>query len=1021
MSRTRPFFALLLAFGSAAYAQLPVPTTSGGPNSPSLQLPGSLTISAAEAPPAHAAGMPSGNIQFTVNGNPLGTAPLAAIPTTENFLAPPVTNIFGYYPFGLFTQPSTTSGYSALGMLDWYPISTYTYAPEVRIFSGQGASLFGTAHLYQIGDSNLGFGFVDANAVADFTHDGNQDVLLHGFNGTSNEFYVLPGTAGGGYAATGIISTDNSNLTCACSNPTETITVDDFNGDGYPDVAYAANLSGTTNPIGVALNAGAAGPGTFKTFIAAPALSDGVSGDTYQAAAVTSGHLTSSGHADLVVAGAFYSPTSGSTVPGNIAVFLGNGDGTFGAPVTYAAGNMPIAVATADLRNNGITDVVVASASQQQLAARQRPVRPAGTGAPAPAAIPTDLLQVFFNDGKGNLTVSSSVTLTAFPSSLIVTDYNNDGYPDILVNGLDGSLSLLLNDGTGHFSTVTPIGTASTYTSLAATGDFNGDGLADVAVVTQYPIAGASASTISEYLNSAASGAILKTAPETLPAGADTITMNFAGDANFAAATPTSFEVTVTQTTPALAWPAPAAIEYGSPLSPAQLDATAGVPGAFAYTPGAGTVLPPGSAKLSVVFTPTDGFDYTPASASQTITVTPPSLTSIAPSTVNFGSPNTTLTVAGQGFVNGAVVRWNGAALATTWVNLNQLTAVVPASLLEVAGPATVTVADPNGVAVAGSETITVTTPSLSGINPSSATLGSGNTTITVAGQGFVSGAVVKWNGTALATTWVSLTQLTAVVPASLLDAAGPATITVIDPNGVAVPGSQTFTILSSSAVAKASVPTTVQPGQNSAITLTVQPYPVVITATLTLAFTPAPPNTVTDPAVLFPNNTTTDVIQIPADSTAAIPPINFSPGSTAGTITLTVQLTAGGANITPATLVPITITVPPSAPVINSVTLTRSGNSMTVAILGLSSTRNMTQAHFHFTPISGQTLKTTDLTVDLSTPFTTWYQSAASDAYGTTFLYTQPFTLDSAATNVQSVTVTLTNSVGDSQPGTAQ
>ncbi len=934
MSRTRPFFALLLAFGSAAYAQLPVPTTSGGPNSPSLQLPGSLTISAAEAPPAHAAGMPSGNIQFTVNGNPLGTAPLAAIPTTENFLAPPVTNIFGYYPFGLFTQPSTTSGYSALGMLDWYPISTYTYAPEVRIFSGQGASLFGTAHLYQIGDSNLGFGFVDANAVADFTHDGNQDVLLHGFNGTSNEFYVLPGTAGGGYAATGIISTDNSNITCACSNPTETITVDDFNGDGYPDVAYAANLSGTTNPIGVALNAGTAGPGTFKTFIAAPALSDGVSGDTYQAAAVTSGHLTSSGHADLVVAGAFYSPTSGSTVPGNIAVFLGNGDGTFGAPVTYAAGNMPIAVATADLRNNGITDVVVASASQQQLAARQRPVRPAGTGAPAPAAIPTDLLQVFFNDGKGNLTVSSSVTLTAFPSSLIVTDYNNDGYPDILVNGLDGSLSLLLNDGTGHFSTVTPIGTASTYSSLAATGDFNGDGLADVAVVTQYPIAGASASTISEYLNSAASGAILKTAPETLPAGADTITMNFAGDANFAAATPVSFEVTVTQTTPALAWPAPAAIEYGSPLSPAQLDATAGVPGAFAYTPGAGTVLPPGSAKLSVVFTPTDGFDYTPASASQTITVTP---------------------------------------------------------------------------------------PSLSGINPSSATLGSGNTTITVAGQGFVSGAVVKWNGTALATTWVSLTQLTAVVPASLLDAAGPATITVIDPNGVAVPGSQTFTILSSSAVAKASVPTTVQPGQNSAITLTVQPYPVVITATLTLAFTPAPPNTVTDPAVLFPNNTTTDVIQIPADSTAAIPPINFSPGSTAGTITLTVQLTAGGANITPATLVPITITVPPSAPVINSVTLTRSGNSMTVAILGLSSTRNMTQAHFHFTPISGQTLKTTDLTVDLSTPFTTWYQSAASDAYGTTFLYTQPFTLDSAATNVQSVTVTLTNSVGDSQPGTAQ
>jgi hypothetical protein len=94
---------------------------------------------------------------------------------------------------------------------------------------------------------------------------------------------------------------------------------------------------------------------------------------------------------------------------------------------------------------------------------------------------------------------------------------------------------------------------------------------------------------------------------------------------------------------------------------------------------------------------------------------------------------------------------------------------------------------------------------------------------------------------------------------------------------------------------------------------------------------------------------------------------------------------------------------------------------SMTMAILGLSSTRDMTQAHFHFTPASGQSLKTTDLTVDLTGPFGTWYGSATSDTFGTTFLYTQPFTLDSDASSVGSVTVTLTNSQGDSQPGTAQ
>jgi hypothetical protein len=64
-------------------------------------------------------------------------------------------------------------------------------------------------------------------------------------------------------------------------------------------------------------------------------------------------------------------------------------------------------------------------------------------------------------------------------------------------------------------------------------------------------------------------------------------------------------------------------IPYGTPLSSAQLNATASVPGTFAYTPAAGTVLPAGSGQtLSVIFTPADGGDYSKVSASTTITVT---------------------------------------------------------------------------------------------------------------------------------------------------------------------------------------------------------------------------------------------------------------------------------------------------------------------------------------------------------------------------------------------------------------
>jgi hypothetical protein len=119
--------------------------------------------------------------------------------------------------------------------------------------------------------------------------------------------------------------------------------------------------------------------------------------------------------------------------------------------------------------------------------------------------------------------------------------------------------------------------------------------------------------------------------------------------------------------------------------------------------------------------------------------------------------------------------------------------------------------------------------------------------------------------------------------------------------------------------------------------------------------------------------------------------------------------------------LAPVTVAVPASPPVINSVTLERSGNTLTVVIFGLSSTRDMSQATFHFTAASGASLKTRELTVDLTGAFANWYQSTNSDNFGTTFLYTQAFTLSSEATDVGSVSVTLTNSQGASQPGAAQ
>jgi streptogramin lyase len=83
-------------------------------------------------------------------------------------------------------------------------------------------------------------------------------------------------------------------------------------------------------------------------------------------------------------------------------------------------------------------------------------------------------------------------------------------------------------------------------------------------------------------------------------------------------------QLTVNKATPVITWPTPAPINYGTPLGSAQLDATANVPGTFAYTPAAGTILSAGANTLNVVFTPNDTADYTAASGSVSLTVNPP-------------------------------------------------------------------------------------------------------------------------------------------------------------------------------------------------------------------------------------------------------------------------------------------------------------------------------------------------------------------------------------------------------------
>ena len=90
--------------------------------------------------------------------------------------------------------------------------------------------------------------------------------------------------------------------------------------------------------------------------------------------------------------------------------------------------------------------------------------------------------------------------------------------------------------------------------------------------------------------------------------------------------------------------------------------------------------------------------------------------------------------------------------------------------------------------------------PTIGSLNPTCATAGGPQVTLTVNGTNFVSGSTVNWNGSPLTTTFVSATQLTATVPAALVATAGTASITVVTPCG-GTSNAQTFTIAATPAI----------------------------------------------------------------------------------------------------------------------------------------------------------------------------------------------------------------------------
>jgi hypothetical protein len=140
-----------------------------------------------------------------------------------------------------------------------------------------------------------------------------------------------------------------------------------------------------------------------------------------------------------------------------VTVLLGNGDGTFAAPVHQTVAAKPAFIGIADLSGDGFADLVV-------------------------GYIDLKGISVLLGDGSGRFAAPKDYPVGAGPRGAAIADLNGDQKPDIATrNFVDGNVSVLLNDGSGRFGGAKNFPAGSDPRAVAI-GDIDGDAKPDLVV-----------------------------------------------------------------------------------------------------------------------------------------------------------------------------------------------------------------------------------------------------------------------------------------------------------------------------------------------------------------------------------------------------------------------------------------------------------------------------------------------------------------------------------------------------------